>query len=310
MIIDPPLVSVILTSFNLGKFLREAIESVLSQTFKNFELIIWDDGSVDDSWEIIDGYVDSRIRVFRNLHNEGPASGVNKAIFELSRGQYIAIHHSDDVWELNKLQEQVCFLAANQTIGAVFSNAQSINERGEFLIDESNFYYDIFSQPNRSRYEWLRFFFISGNSLCHPSVLIRKSCYFEMWSLSGYFGTGYRLRYVDAAVFKFDIHVLPEKLVRFRVLDYEANSSGNRPEVHSRGYFEYYKLLQNYLDIDSFEDLCLVFPEARKFYRGDNSDLKFALAMIALEISHFTLRSFLLLIFYLNWSQTLKMPNC
>ena len=115
-------------------------------------------------------YADPRIKIFRNSVNQGPTYAFNKVIFDLALGKYIAIHHSDDVWELNKLQVQVDFLDAHQDIGAVFTNAQPIDERGVPLIDKNHFYYSIFSQPNRSRHEWLRYFFSSGNALCHPSI--------------------------------------------------------------------------------------------------------------------------------------------
>lgn len=96
-------VSIILTSFNHAKYLREAIESALNQTFSDFELIIWDDASTDDSWEIIQSYSDPRIKSFRNDVRRRGIYGINRAISEVAEGEYIAIHHSDDVWELNKL---------------------------------------------------------------------------------------------------------------------------------------------------------------------------------------------------------------
>ena len=115
-------VSVILTSYNHAEYLREAIDSVLNQTFQDFELIIWDDASNDDSWQIIRSYNDSRIKAFQNPRNQGPVFGVNKAILEIATGEYIAIHHSDDVWDLSKLEKQLDFLEVNQNIGAVFSS--------------------------------------------------------------------------------------------------------------------------------------------------------------------------------------------
>ena len=153
-----PLISIILTSYNHAKFIGEAIESVVNQTFSDWELFIFDDASSDNSLNIIQSYFDPRIKAFRNSANQGPTYAFNKVIFELAQGEYIAIHHSDDVWELSKLQKQVDFLEANLDIGAVFSNAQAIDERGAPLTDSTHFYHNIFSQPNRSRYEWLRFF--------------------------------------------------------------------------------------------------------------------------------------------------------
>ena len=278
-----PRVSVILTSFNHGKYICEAIESTLNQTFTDFELIILDDHSLDNSWDLINQYSDPRIKAFRNEVNKGPVEGVNKTISEVVTGEYIAIHHSDDVWELDKLGKQVAFLDANPEIGAVFTNALAITEDGTPLTDKAHCYFNIFEQPNRTRHEWLRFFFTRGNALCHPSALIRKTCY-EDCGL-------YRFGFAQVADFdmwirlclKYEICVLPEKLVRFRVRDNEANASGNRPEARIRGLYEFYKLLPNYQKIKKLDDLAKVFPIAEKYYRDEETDMDFALAMVALE---------------------------
>ncbi|OIR15884.1 putative glycosyltransferase EpsE [mine drainage metagenome] len=276
-----PKVSVILTSYNHAKYVREAIDSVINQTFNDFELIIIDDTSSDNSWELISEYVDPRIRAFRNETNMGPVFCVNKAISELASGNYIAIHHSDDVWELNKLQKQLDFLAANPNIGAVFSNTHLIDERGQPLADRSNAYYSIFNQSNRSRQEWLRHFFFRGNALCHPSILIRKQCYEDCGLYLDYLAQLPDFDMWIRLCFKYDIHVLPERLVRFRVLDNEANSSGNRPEVRIRYRSEAHYISQYYFNISSFDELVTIFPEAKEYYRSNGCELKFIMAIIA-----------------------------
>jgi glycosyltransferase involved in cell wall biosynthesis len=278
-----PKVSVILTSFNHEKFIREAIDCVLNQTFTDFELIIWDDASSDNSWHLIKQYSDPRIKAFRNEKQERGIWGINKAISEVAMGEYIAIHHSDDVWELDKLEKQVAFLDAKPEIGAVFTNALAIAEDGSPLADEKHFYARIFEQPNRTRHEWLRSFFTRGNALCHPSVLIRKVCYEDCGlyryglALVGDFDMWIRL------CLKHEIYVLPERLIRFRVRDNEANASGNRPETRMRGLYELYKVLPNYQKIKKFDDLVKVFPIAEKYYRNKETDMDFVLAMVALE---------------------------
>src|SRR6185369_12696578 len=105
-----PRVSVILTSFNHAKYVEEAIDSVLHQTFDDFELIIWDDASNDDSWQLINQFADPRIRTFRNADRKRAIWALNEAISRVASGRYIAVHHSDDVWERGKLEKQVTFL--------------------------------------------------------------------------------------------------------------------------------------------------------------------------------------------------------
>jgi GT2 family glycosyltransferase len=280
-------VSVILTSYNHAQYLRESIDSVLNQAFSDFEFLILDDASEDDSWNIITSYSDPRIQVFRNNSNRGvDFSGRGPQAV----GEYIAIHHSDDVWEPEKLQKQVDFLDAHPEIGAVFTHAQIIGEDGKPLEDKTHFYYKIFDQPNRSRHEWLNFFFYNGNALCHPSVLIRKKCYEDCG--------GYRKGLIQLPDFdmwirlclQYEIHVMQEKLVRFRVQQNEMNASGNRPEVRIRWQFEYLQLLENYLKISTYPELVKIFPEAQKYYRKSGCDLGYVLGRVSLETSGPTFR--------------------
>jgi glycosyltransferase involved in cell wall biosynthesis len=282
-----PKVSIILTSYNHDKYLRESIESVLNQTFTDFELIIWDDASKDHSWHLINQYTDARIKAFRNNVNEGPVFGVNKAISEIATGDYIAIHHSDDVWEADKLQQQVDFLEAHPEIGAVFSNALAINEESLLLPDEQHFYVNVFNKTNRTRHEWLHFFFTQGNALCHPSVLIRKQCYADCGLYRPMLAQVPDLDLWIRLCLKYEIYVLPEQLVKFRVRDNEANSSGNRPETRIRGFYEYYKLLPNYQEISTLDELIKIFPSAQKYNRSEATSIDFALAMVALEENPF-----------------------
>jgi glycosyltransferase involved in cell wall biosynthesis len=288
-----PKVSVILTSFNHDKYIREAIDSVLKQTFVDFELIIWDDTSVDDSWEIIQSYSDARIRAFRNSQNKGSVFGINKAIFEAARGEYIAIHHSDNVWELDKLATQINFLDANQGIGAVFSNAQAIDQRGIPLTDQTHFYYNLFSQPNRSRHEWLRHFFFNGNALCHPSILIRKQCYIDCGA--------YRDMLAQLSDFdmwirlcaKHEIHVMTERLIKFRLFDSEMNTRERPPMTRIRHINEHHTLLQQYRTIIDQDNIFKIFPDFISYHREADTDPEYVLSRVCLEAGDFFLRQLL-----------------
>jgi glycosyltransferase involved in cell wall biosynthesis len=274
-------VSVILLSFNHEKFIREAIDSVLAQTFKDFELIILDDASIDNSWAIINSYSDCRIKAFRADVLRG-VFVVNKVITEVASGEYIAIHHSDDVWEPIKLEKQVDFLDSQPGYGSVFTNALIINEKGQPLDDESHQYYKIFDQPHRTRHEWLNHFFCRGNALCHPSVLIRKLCYQDCGLYRYGLAQVCDLDMWIRLCLKYEIYVLPEKLVRFRVLENEANSSGNRRDVRIRAATESFNLYKNFLRIQRFDEMVAIFPEAKSYYRKDGFDPKFVLAMVAI----------------------------
>jgi glycosyltransferase involved in cell wall biosynthesis len=277
-----PKVSVILTSRNHENFLHEAIQSVLAQTYKNFELIIWDDASTDNSWSIIEQANDSRVRAFRgDVQRRGR---INESITEeIAKGEYIAIHHSDDVWEADKLEKQVSFLDQNSEIGAVFSWVNIIDDGGN--INNDTYIYKVFMQNNKTRHEWLRHFFFSGNALCHPSVLIRKQCYTDcglynllLWQLPD-FDMWVRL------CFKYEIHVLPECLVKFRWKHDGNNTSSVNRQSLNRTAFEYYMLLNNYCNIASIEEFLKIFPSSEKYCTHPDADMEFALAMTAIELN-------------------------
>jgi hypothetical protein len=208
-----------------------------------------------------------------------------RAISDVARGEYIAIHHSDDVWELDKLEKQVSFLDIHPEIGAVFSQVLFIGENSEVFGDMSHFYYKIFDQPNRTRFEWLNHFFYHGNALCHPSVLIRKVCYEDCGLYRYSLSQANDLDMWVRLCLKYDIHVLPEKLVRFRIRSNEMNASGNRPDARVRGVFDRLQILNNYRGIKNADEFIKVFPNRKEYFRADGFDAGFALGMAALEPS-------------------------
>lgn len=276
-------VSVLLTSYNHEKYLKEAIDSVLDQSFADFELIIWDDASTDESWQIITGYWDYRIKPFRNDLHKRALWGMNKAISEIATGEYVAIHHSDDIWEPQKLEEQVAVLDSHPEVAAVFSNALIITENGELLKNRTNAYFNIFDQPNRTRHEWLNHFFCRGNVLCHPSVLIRKAWFQGKQPYRTGLGLLADLDLWVRICLKNEIFVIPEKLVRYRVRANRTNASTD-PSTRVRRPFEFLQVLDNYKMIETPEELVKVFPTAEKYTKVQNCDLKFALGMTALEL--------------------------
>jgi glycosyltransferase involved in cell wall biosynthesis len=129
-----PLVSVIMPNYNNSIFISEAIESILNQSYTNFEFIIVDDCSRDNSWEIIKKYAkkDKRIKAFRNKRNLKIVNTRNKG-FELidKKSKYVAIFDSDDISLQNRLELQVNFLEKNRDYGAVGGHTYLINENSK-----------------------------------------------------------------------------------------------------------------------------------------------------------------------------------
>lgn len=127
-----PLVSIVMPNYNCGPFLRAAIDSVRSQTYTNWELLIQDDASTDNSVAVVEEFAvqDSRIKLARNSRNMGAAVSRNRAI-ERSRGGYLAFLDSDDVWLPKKLELQMAFMQAHDCDFS-FTQYAHITEKGEW----------------------------------------------------------------------------------------------------------------------------------------------------------------------------------
>lgn len=135
-----PRISIFMSSYNYAKYLALAIESVLNQSFTDFELFIIDDASTDESWQIIQNYKDPRIKAYQNHTNLNSKHWMNKIVFEMASGEYFAVQHSDNIWEHDKLQKQIDFLDSNPDYAAVFTNAYIIDEKGRPLTDKTHFF--------------------------------------------------------------------------------------------------------------------------------------------------------------------------
>lgn len=124
------LVSIITPSYKSEKFISQTIESVLGQTYQNWELIIVDDVSPDDSNKIIEEYCekDSRIRLIKLEKNSGPAVARNRAIEE-AKGRYIAFLDADDLWKPNKLEKQIRFME-EKNCALSYSAYETMSEEG------------------------------------------------------------------------------------------------------------------------------------------------------------------------------------
>ena len=125
------LVSIIMPSYNSSKFIEKSINSVLNQTYQNWELIIVDDNSKDNSLEIIKSFKDSRIKSFHNGRNLGAARSRNRAI-KKAKGRYIAFLDSDDLWKEDKLEKQISFMQKN-SIDFSYSAYDLIDEEDKLL---------------------------------------------------------------------------------------------------------------------------------------------------------------------------------
>jgi len=165
-------VSIILPTHNRDVLLPRAIKSVLNQTFKDFELIIVDDGSTDNTEETIKKFQgkDKRIVYIKNKKNRGAAVSRNKGI-KVAKGEYIAFQDSDDEWTLEKLEKQIkIFQRLPNTFGVIYSDALVVNKNGEeeHLSTLPIQYKKIFNKKTLD---------YQGLNVFPPSVLMKKECF-------------------------------------------------------------------------------------------------------------------------------------
>ncbi len=247
-----PKVSVIIPSYNHENFIEEAINSVLGQTFQDFELIIADDASKDDSVKKINKFKDERIQFYEFKENKGAVYTTNFCINKAS-GEYIALLNSDDIWMKNKLELQVQILDNNKKIGAVFGEALFVNENKEILTKANFQWADVFKKKNRNGGEWLKYFFFNINCLCHPSILIRK----EIYDKTTLYNPCFRQLpdfYMWVNILKFtEIYIIAQKLVEFRIFQSGANASASTKINSIRSRNEIYLIMKDFFNNISIE---------------------------------------------------------
>lgn len=160
-------VSIILPTYNGGRFIARAVESVLAQDFQDFELLVIDDGSTDDTVALIAPFItkDARVRIIRNPQNFGLQKTLNVGL-QQAKGEYIARIDDDDVWALaDKLAKQVAFLDSHPDYALVGTGVVVMDENGK----------ELFRFKNPETDEQLRSQMLYRNYFSHSSVLFRKS---------------------------------------------------------------------------------------------------------------------------------------
>ena len=169
---DTPLVSVLMSVYDGELYLRKAVESILDQTFRDFEFIVINDSSTDHSAEIVTSYDDRRIRYYENGQNMGLARALNRGL-SLARGEHIARMDQDDISLPERLAKQVEFLETHPEVGVLGSAFQIIDEQGT---------------PNHTKrfpaeHGFLRWCLCFGSPIAHPTVMMRTALVREV---SGY----------------------------------------------------------------------------------------------------------------------------
>jgi len=168
---EKPVISVIIPTHNYSKFLPEAVESVLNQTFSDFELIIVDDGSSDDTAAVVEPYLrDCRVRYFYQ-DNKGLSAARNAGI-KAAKGEFIALLDSDDVWMPTKLERQIQLFKDKPDVALVYCMVEHIDENGKALPH--------ISWPHKVGATYRDLMYMPWVVGSGSSVLIRKSIFDEV----------------------------------------------------------------------------------------------------------------------------------
>ncbi len=227
-----PMISVVMSVYNGEKYIREAIDSILNQTYSDFELIILDDGSTDQTEDIIKGYTDKRIRYTKNPGNLGLADSLNRGL-ELSLGKYIARMDSDDIALIDRFQKQVDYLEKHPEVILLGGQSELLNN-GTVIRNE-------FHAPIED--EEIRLMILYHNPFLHPTVMMRGEVVRKK-----------TLRYQNRYVDDYDlwvrmlpygkVHNLEDKVLKYRVHD--NNFSVVNKNTHIDGAEQ--KLREKYID--------------------------------------------------------------
>lgn len=212
--INNPIISVIMPVYNSERYLKNAIESILEQTYKDFEFIIVDDGSEDSSKKIIKGYIDERIRFFESEHL-GYVRQLNFAIRN-SRGKFIARMDSDDIAVRHRFEKQLQYLTKHPKVKLVGSDIAIINENEE----------ELYIKEYPKTLKDIEFQMPIYSSFCHPCVMMEKE---TILSLGGYdekFEPAEdHILFLQMLVKGIEMCNLPEILLKYRIHNNSVTSN-------------------------------------------------------------------------------------
>ncbi len=163
------MISVILPVFNTEKYVKQAIDSILNQTYKNFELIVIDDCSTDNTKNILLSYDDSRIKIIWKDINSGYVESLNRGI-KLARGIYIARMDADDIAHPDRFKKQLSYMISHPEVSVLACHIKLINHNNEFVGTWKN---DIRCKTVESIRKTIPY----ENCICHPSVMMKQNIF-------------------------------------------------------------------------------------------------------------------------------------
>ncbi len=285
-----PLVSVVMAVHNSEKYLREAIESILNQSYTHLELIVIDDGSTDSSKNIIRSFTDPRVRFLENEFNSGIVFTRNKGV-EAACGEYIATLDSDDIALPGRLEKQADFLNRNPDHALCGTFYRTIDQNGRFL---KKICYPTNNQD-------IVTFLTLGNCFCNSTIMVRRALAkelkyrdvfyigedYDMWCRISQrakvanlpiFGASYRVHETSITVQKApDMFALVKRINQQILNDLQIEFSEKELEVHSNLLNRNIDFFQNESNFASLEDWIIKFYDKLKKCNRYNNLLLYGL---------------------------------
>jgi len=239
--IGSPRVTVLMPVYNGENFLREAVQSILGQTFTDFEILIINDGSSDRSAGIMESFDDPRIRLVHNERNIGLIATLNKG-FDLARGEFVARMDCDDISRPQRLGKQAAFLAAHPDIGVCGTWFRKFGAQGSKVVRWE-------TEPDAVRAAML-----FSCSLAHPTVMLRREAFVSrmLYYDAAYpHAEDYEL-WVRAMAFM-DVANLPEVLLDYRVHPDQVTQRLFLKQAETAGRVRLRQLLEVGLEVSADE---------------------------------------------------------
>ncbi|HQQ97475.1 MAG TPA: glycosyltransferase [Cyclobacteriaceae bacterium] len=212
-----PNVSIVTCTYNRGALLKETIASVLDQRYQDFEYIIVDDGSDDDTASMVASFADKRIQYVFHSRTGGHLSVLRNFAETYCHGRYVAYVDSDDLWEPTKLERQIEAMEASPQIGFSFTDIVTFDDSGvlrpSLYQKQGSYSGNVFEKMLRNEL-----------IICHTTLVIRRSCLLQVGPMDESLHSGDHDRVFFLSRF-FDAFILYEPLVRVR--KHQGNTTGS-----------------------------------------------------------------------------------
>lgn len=281
-----PKVSVALITYNQQDYVGKAIESVLNQTYQNFEIIVGDDCSTDETANVIKSYKDERIKYFKTDYNMGINGNLNLVVGK-ANGDIVVLIGGDDKLRKNHLERIVDNFTKMSDVDVLYSHLCAIDKYDNYINGENECFEHL---SNRTNEENIYMSFMDKNILDSPGMAMRKGAVKTIFPLPySIVNVQDYAMHLDIFANGLQIYVLDEILVDYRIFDDGKNISINNNTAIARGQMEIAPLMDYFLKIKDIELLKRVFKDEIQKHNIEpyEDTIHFFLGQMALLSPHY-----------------------